>query len=397
MDGCVSDWNFIGRLPGSKSILNRLLLIQSYFPELKILGESKCDDVQKMESAVRVVASRPQQIAIDAGSAGTVLRFMALRLSRLPGRHRIVGKQRLFERPQDELVKILRQLGVECRKGEDFLEIEGDGWCLHGDTLLVPFHRSSQFATSVLLNAWDLPFDLYVSLGGQKVSEGYWRMSVRLAQDLGMRLDFWDGDFRIPRGQKISKSEYTAEVDVSSAFALAAIAAVKGSATLIDFPEAGLQPDVGFTEILKKMGVPVSRNGTSLKVERAQNLNGVAANLKNMPDLFPVLGVLCGLASGDSHLYGAPHLVHKESDRLGQVGHLLRQMGRIVELKEDGLIVRGEVLKPHDIGSFSCDHDHRLAFAAAVVKAAGFGLTILEPEVVSKSFPEFWSVSSVAP
>lgn len=380
---------FVGKLPASKSMLNRLLLVQSYFGELLVEGDSRCDDVTFMKESL---AALFEEREMDAGSAGTVLRFMAFRASRVPGRHVIKGHRRLFERPQDELIRILKQLGVNARLGADSLTLDGDGWHLQGDTLLVPSGRSSQFATGVLLNAWNLPFDLYVSLGQARVSEGYWRMSVRLAQDLGMRLDFWDADFRVPRGQKITRDRIAAEVDVSSAFALAAIAAVSGTATFLDFPSVGLQPDTGFVQILQGMGVPITQSLSTLKVERAARLNGVAVNLKSMPDLFPVLAVLCALAHGESDLFGAPHLVHKESDRLGQIASLVRALGREVVVKDDGMVIRGEPARPGASLTFDCDHDHRLAFAAAVVRAAGFSIDIHGHEVVNKSFPEFWSI-----
>jgi 3-phosphoshikimate 1-carboxyvinyltransferase len=391
LDISLSAFAFVGKLPASKSMLNRLLLIQSYFPQLHVQGESEADDVRFMRVAVADLAAGKEDIY--TGSAGTVLRFMALRASRRPGRWRLTGEERLFQRPQDELLRILKQVGVSARLLPNALEIEGEGWHLHGDTLLVPFERSSQFASSVLLNAWDLPFDLYVSLGGRKVSEGYWRMSTRLAEQLGMRLDFWDSDFRVPRGQKVLLSTASAEIDVSSAFALAAVAAVSGSATFLDFPNPSLQPDAGFVAVLERMGVPIGFQGQTLKVERARRLNGVAVNLKTMPDLFPVLAVLAALAEGESELYGAPHLVHKESNRLQRLADLLRELGREVEVKVDGLRLSGPALKPPGCEIiFDCDGDHRLAFAGAVLRAAGFALRLRQSDVVRKSFPEFWSI-----
>lgn len=386
----MSRFSFVGRLPASKSILNRLLLVKSYFPDLEIRGDSSCDDVRVMKEAIKSLHSGQ---VIPVGSAGTVLRFMALRASRVPGVHRLQGHHRLFERPHAELLKILRQLGVEARLGPDFMEIEGAGWRMYGDTLLVPVDRSSQFVTSVLLNAWDLPNELFVSVGGQKVSEGYWRMSVRLAQSLGMKIDFWDSDFRVASRQKPNVKTVDTEPDLSSAFALAAVATVSGSARFLDFPENSLQPDVAFVNILKSMGVPVRQSGTALIVEQASRLNGVAVNLRQSPDLFPVLAVLCAMAEGTSDLYGAPHLIHKESNRLLRIVELLRALGREVELKEDGIVLRGEPIKPSaSTLTFNCDFDHRLAFAAAVLKAADFAIQIQHPEVVKKSFPEFWSI-----
>ncbi len=390
MDVDLKPLAFVGHLPASKSILNRLLLIQSYFPELKITGDNSCDDVHHMREAI---ASFARGEDIFVGGGGTVLRFMALRVSRRAGRYRLCGEQRLFARPQDELLKILKQLGVEAELKADCLLIDSQGWRLHGDTLLVPFARSSQFASSVLLNSWDLPFDLFVSLGGQKVSEGYWRMSQRIALDLGMKIDFWDGDFRVPRGQKPGRSWYVAEPDLSSAFAIAAVAAVSGSASLTDFPTQSLQPDGEFVRILASMGVPVVLSGTTLKIEKAPRLNGVAVNLKNSPDLFPVLAALCALAEGESHLYGATQLVYKESNRLQRMADIIRRFGRKVEVAEDGLRLSGPTHGPPGARLvIETDQDHRLAFAAAVLKAAGYHVEIDNPGVVNKSFPEFWSI-----
>lgn len=371
-------------------MLIRLALVQSYFPYLKVHGESACDDVRLMRQAL---ADLFQGREIQAGQSGAVFRFMALRASRVPGRHRLVGSRRLFERPQEELTRILMQLGVQSQFSGESLVIESAGWKLHGDTLLVPSDRSSQFASAVLLNAWDLPFELFVSLGGKKVSEGYWRMSVQMAQQLGMKLDFWDSDFRVAKAQKPTAPEYFCEIDMSSAFALAAIAAVSGSATLSDFPRESLQPDSYFAVILKTMGVPLAQSGHTLKVERASKLNGVAVNLKSCPDLFPVLAALCALAEGDSELFGAPHLVHKESDRLHHLARWIEELGRSVEVRPDGLRIHGPALRPGDEPAvLDCENDHRLAFAAAVFRAAGFPIEIRNPEVVSKSFPEFWRI-----
>ena len=375
--------------------MNRLLIARSY-SGLNIRGDSAADDVRLMRDGLDALAEgRP----IECGAAGTTLRFLALRASRVPGRHVLTGHARLFERPQDELVQVLSQLGVTAELHPTSLVIEGDGWRLSGDTLHVPSGRSSQFATAVLMNAWDLPFDLYVSLGGARVSEGYWRMSVRLCEQLGMRLDFWDADFRVGRASKVEASEASAEIDVSSAFALAAIAAVGGHVRLIDFPNPSLQPDAGFVDVLRAMGVVVTQDERGLRIERAPRLTGVAVNLKTMPDLFPVLAILCALAHGESRLYGAPHLVHKESDRLGRIADLITKLGRTIERREDGLIIRSD-LPPTGPGPgliFDCDQDHRLAFAAALVRTAGFAITIEHPEVVAKSFPEFWSIVGWTP
>jgi 3-phosphoshikimate 1-carboxyvinyltransferase len=388
VDVAVKPLAFVGRVPSSKSLLNRLWVVKSYFPELQIRGDSQCDDVLRMQAAVQALERGEP---IDAGDAGTVLRFMALRASRLAGHHVINGSRRLFERPQTELLRILNQLGVKAELEPQALRLISAGWKLHGDTLSVSSHQSSQFATAVLLNSWSLPFDLYVSLSGQRVSEGYWRMTLKLVEQLGMKLDFWDNDFRVLKQQRSIVSEFDAESDMSSAFALAAIAAVNGRATFLDFPENSLQPDAQFVAILKTMGVPIELSQSTLKVEHAKRgLNGVSVNLKSAPDLFPVLAALCALAEGESELYGAPQLVHKESNRLERMAEWIRQVGRNVEVRADGLRIFGP-RGPCAPLLLDSDHDHRLAFAAAVWRAADLPVEISHPEVVNKSFPEFWN------
>jgi 3-phosphoshikimate 1-carboxyvinyltransferase len=145
--------SFIGHVPASKSILNRALILQSFERDLKIYGVSDSDDVVKMKPGIKALKD---QAMIDCGEGGTVLRFLALRASREKGRHKLTGSARLINRPQEELVKILSQLGVTAKFEKNSLAIESDGWRPQGDTLHVPSHRSSQFASAVLLNAWEL-------------------------------------------------------------------------------------------------------------------------------------------------------------------------------------------------------------------------------------------------
>lgn len=104
--------SFIGHVPASKSILNRALILQSFGPDLKIYGVSDSDDVVKMKAGIKALKD---QAIIDCGEGGTVLRFLALRASREKGRHKLTGSARLINRPQEELVKILSQLGVTAK------------------------------------------------------------------------------------------------------------------------------------------------------------------------------------------------------------------------------------------------------------------------------------------
>lgn len=379
--------SFLGPIPASKSMLNRALIVQSYFPKLRLWGNSDCEDVRFMRLGLEQLQNGSP---VDCGEGGTTFRFLALRASRIPGEHRLTGSPRLFARPQEELLRIFSQLGVEAKIESGEMIVRSQGWKPQGDTLYVPSHRSSQFVSAVLLNAWDLPFELFVSPVGAGVSEGYWRMTQAMVTELGMKIDRWDHDFRVPSRQTVKETEIFLEPDMSSAFSVAACASVAGSAALLDFPERSLQPDFAFIEILQKMNVPVTREvGDRLKVQRSPKLQGVAVKLTSSPDLFPVLAALCALAEGESELYGAPQLVHKESDRIAKIKELLQVTGRGVEVREDGVRIYGPIEKGKPL-RFDPDHDHRSAMAAAVLKLAGYEIEILHPEVVNKSFPGFW-------
>lgn len=378
--------SFLGSIPASKSLMNRALIVQSYFPDLILHGDSDCDDVRYMRTGLQRILAGERA---DCGEGGTTFRFLALRASRIHGTHRLTGSPHLFARPQEELVKILSQLGVEAELKSDELVIRSSGWKPQGDTLYVPSHRSSQFVSAVLLNAWELPFELFVSPVGAGISEGYWRMTLTMASELGMKIDRWDQDFRVPARQKVLAKEWTMEPDMSSAFSLVACASVSGSATLLDFPDRSLQPDFSFIDVLQTMNVPIQKENGRLKIQKASKLQGVAVKLTSSPDLFPVLAALCSLSEGDSELYGAPQLVHKESNRIGKMVELLKITGRDVTVMEDGIRISGR----QKIGgpvTFDPDQDHRLAMAAAVLKLAGLPVEILRPEVVNKSFPGFW-------
>jgi 3-phosphoshikimate 1-carboxyvinyltransferase len=108
---------------------------------------------------------------------------------------------------------------------------------------------------------------------------------------------------------------------------------------------------------------------------------------------------LCSQAEGKSVLYGAPHLKAKESDRIQKTSELLTVMQITHQAKSDGIEIQGKVSasKPSTRIKFSPDQDHRMAMAAALAKSFGYNLHIQTPEVVQKSFPQFWQLTEVHP
>jgi 3-phosphoshikimate 1-carboxyvinyltransferase len=382
--------------------MNRALIIKSFYPELKLVGDSKADDIQLMRTAVGRIG---KDMEMSCGLAGTVFRFLALRCSREKGQHILVGENRLFERPLTELMQIFNQLSVkaEIRKLTDnksALVIASEGWQLQGNALNVSVKRSSQFASAVLLSAWDLPFKLFIRFDMNQVDQmpsfSYYEMTKSLLVNMGMVIKGSGQEIEVPAHQNMNKKVYLVEPDMSTALSIAALGVVGGNATILNFPVDSLQPDYIFPSLLESMGVTTEfkyRNGeTRLFITAPAPLMGIKVDLKDYPDLFPVLAVLCALAKGKSSLRGAGHLKFKESDRINKISELLNQIGRKHEVFDDGIEILGEPSEALCHFSYDTDFDHRLAMAAGVLKLYGHQIDVLNPDVVSKSFPEFWSL-----
>ncbi|MDE0118844.1 MAG: hypothetical protein OXM55_02410 [Bdellovibrionales bacterium] len=435
---------FLGTGPFSKSLILRALIVQSYFPKLQITKDSLCEDVLSMKAGLR---NLEKHTTIENLQGGAVLRFLALRASRKTGSFILKGSNRLFQRPTQELKMVLNQLSCDTQFTQNSLHIKSQGWFLSGDALTMSAHRSSQFASAVFLNSWNLPHDLFVNIEGPIVSSSYFQMTLAFLRFLGMQIKGSNGEYHIPSKQKIHQLTYHPEPDMSCLFSLAALTGIEGETVFTNWPEMSFQPDFIFPSILSNMGFQITpnqdrsgeefqnlslflkktepiehpdldtagfvktRSGVKknpykatqniLKITRGKKLKPINCKITNCPDLFPVLSALCAITNGISHLYGAPHLRYKESHRIEQMVQLLSQVGRKCKVKEDGLTIIGQPVLPEEktqaLISFNPKEDHRMAMAAALLKKAGFPLRILNPEVVNKSFPDFWSAANIVP
>ena len=444
---------FIGKGPDSKSLLNRAWLVKSYFPHFKIKGQSLCDDIQIIEKAV---ISLNKKQPVFCGSSATALRFMALRVSREKGNFVLTGSKQLFARPHQQLTHILSQLGVESFFENNKLMIQSRGWQAHGDALHFSSQTSSQFASAVFLNGFQLERDLFISLEGDPVSLPYLEMTLLFLKNLGMKINGRFPEFHIPKNQKITTEDYTLEPDMSCLFSLACFSALKGKAIFTPWCGNSLQPDSRFPSILEQMGCLVERKNQALQISpplltnnktspnssttkenssahlpvhstspvsptdlsthppgthpltAVPALKGIECNLNSSPDLFPSLAVLCALSTNKSRLYGISHLKYKETDRLQATGRLIQQMGRKADISPDELIIQEEqavsVQKDKSVVQdqsakalekniiFDPKEDHRMAMAGALLSHAGFNISIQNPSCVNKSFPEFWNI-----
>ena len=387
--------DFRGAIPGSKSILNRALIVQSYFPALNIHGDSDCDDVRYMKKALQVPMQ--DRNTIDCGEGGTTFRFLTLRASRFPGVHALQGSSRLFQRPTAGLINLLRQLGVQVQVKSTGLLITGEGWKQTTGVVQVETSESSQYASALLLNSWLLDFDLEFELVGDKVSESYFMLTLEMVQKLGMRIQKNGNRYFVPAGERIGELSWQAEPDISSVFTMAAAGALAGRVQITNFESQSQQPDIIFLDIFKRMNVDFKIHENELEVRQSPGLKPIEENLFQAPDLFPVLAVLCSFAEGPSKLFGAPQLAHKESNRIQAVSRLFQSLEIQHEVLTGGMIIHGKKQRPKTGLVFNPDQDHRLVMAAALMKLKGHEIKIEEPEAINKSFPEFWQFVGIQP
>lgn len=411
-------FSFVGEVPSSKSLLNRALILKSFDNNLLINGFSNCDDVLLMRKALKGFSEGETEFF--CGSAGTVLRFLALRVSKKPGKYYLKADTQLLKRPHSELIKLLSQLSCQAFFDEKGLQLTSLGWNLMGDSISISAKQSSQFISAFLLSAWNLNFPCYISLGDNLFSESYLQMTIKLCQGQGMNIQYNKQkpyEIYIPKNQSLNLTPIIAEPDMSSIFVLAAIASVVGSIQVTDFPINSIQGDVFFINYLKEIGanIEIKNLDTSTSILRVkessvfktnfsghvfgkQDKKGFHASLKNTPDLFPALAALACLLTGESVFKDTSHIAYKESNRLVEMKKLLNLLGRETELKENSFIVKAWTYAGASPAwkkrvSFDTKDDHRLVMAAYVLKSAGFNIKCSNEDAVSKSFPEFLSLT----
>lgn len=384
-------FDFTGEISSSKSYFNRALIISQYKVGLKITGESKSQDVLHMQRALEKLQSD-----MEVGEGGTTLRFLSFLVSRKPGKWKLKGSSRLFSRPQSELQNILNQLGVVVQFSEGTVEIKSEGWKPAG-IIELDLSRSSQFASGLILNSWDLPFELNLSLSEKRVSDGYLEMTLDMVKKAGMIFSVAGNKINIPPNQKVTVNSIKVEPDISSAFIVASLAAGRGHCEIENFPFESLQPDKLFLDLYTKMNVPWTQKDSTLIVDRAFEMKPIEISLKKAPDLFPVLCVLLSKAKGRSVISDTPQLVHKESNRLQKTSELLSLMKVENKIIPNGIEISSSGNHHHEFFEFDPDQDHRLAFAGALAKSFGYRMRIKNPEVVNKSFPDFWNLIGGGP
>jgi 3-phosphoshikimate 1-carboxyvinyltransferase len=413
------------RVPGSKSITNRALVLSSivgYTGSIELVGALQSEDTEVMVAALQqfgfavrpnwtseppIIVVGPHESKGDdyppfpadvfVGNSGTTMRFLTALVTLGQGRFRLDGVPRMRERPIEDLLVALRQVGVnafsERNNGCPPVIVEGRRFW-KGDRIRIRADVSSQFLSALLMVAplacSDDPFTF--ELDGPVVSEPYIDMTIRMIRAWGLPVWSESGTIRTEHAGKHGYQvpgldKYAIEPDASAAsYFLAAPAIAGGQVTVPGLASDGLQGDVRFVEELEKMGCDVRFGSDGLTV-RGGPLRGLDVDMNAISDTVMTLAAVACFAEGPTTIRNVAHIRHKETDRLAALATELRKIGAGVEEFADGLTITPGPLHGAQIDTYN---DHRMAMSLALVGLRVPGIIIKNPGCVAKTYPGFF-------
>jgi 3-phosphoshikimate 1-carboxyvinyltransferase len=399
--------------PPSKSVTHRAFVAAALARgSSRIVGPLVADDTEVTLGglvALGIAVERePESVVIHGGrdhlaggasvalrESGTSMRLLlaVAALGRAPSC--LDGSARLRERPLAELAQALVSLGaeVELTGRSGGLPATAGGKVPSGGRVVVRGGTTSQYASALLLVAPALPCGLELTLEPPLVSLPYVELTVRVLEAFGAHVGRpGPGSWIVEPGATTGR-ELRVEGDHSTAaYFLAAAAIAGGRVRVSGLDPASPQPDARIARILGHAGATVTIGPDWVQVEGRRAPAPIREDLTDAPDLAPTLAAVSLMAEGPSELRGLGHLRHKESDRLSVVARNLERLGCGVEAGETYLRITPPPRSSRGVRvEIEAASDHRIAMAFAIAGLATDGVTIDDPDCVSKSNPEFWS------
>ncbi len=327
---------------------------------------------------------------VDAGNAGTVMRFLPAVAALADGSVHFDGDDRSHDRPLRPLIEALRALGADIDdggRGALPFTVHGGGG-LAGGEVVVDASQSSQFVSALLLAAPAFEKGLLLRHQGPPVpSAPHIRMTVQMLREAGVQVDDSRRSEWVVEPGRPSRPEWVVEPDLSNAAAFLAAAVVTGGRVRIRvWPSRTTQAGAALPALLARMGADISLDADGLVLTGGGTIGGLDADLHEVGELAPVLAAVCALGGAPSRLHGIAHLRQHETDRLAALRTELNNLGGQVRETDDGLVIWPSPLHG---GVFSTYDDHRLATAAAVIGLVVDGIQITDIATTVKTLPDF--------
>lgn len=381
-------------LSGSKSITNRVLILNSLFNNsLQLQNLSKSQDSQMMKEAL---SSKGH--CIDIHHAGTAMRFLTAFFSIQENREIILtGSHRMKERPIKILVDALNQLGANISyvENEGYPPLEIKGKEIKNNIINLPSNISSQYITALCLLGTKLEKGLVIELEGKITSRPYITMTLQILNKIGIKTLFNQNKITIYPVSEIRKQQYIIESDWSSASYHYSICALSDNLTikLKYLFEDSLQADRRAVDIYQKFfGINTTFNLNEITLCKQPNFkypNYIELDMNDCPDIAQTVALTAFGLRIPIKITGLETLKIKETDRLVALKNEIEKCGGKVEINDNSFTL----LK---VNSFNANqkietyNDHRMAMSFAPLKLL-FPLEIKNPDVVVKSYVEFWN------
>jgi len=398
------------KMPGSKSISNRVLLLAALADgETRVENLLDSDDTRVMLNALELLGVRierdsatvrggsfPNKSAdLHLGNAGTAFRPLTAVLALAGGDYRLSGAPRMHERPIGDLVDALRALGARI----DYLGKEGfpplalhPGTIRGGAPLRVRGEVSSQYLSALLMAAPLAGSETRIEVEGELISKPYVEITLALMRRFGVKVerDGWK-TFTVPARRYASPGGIRVEGDASSASYFLAAGAIAGGPVRVEGVGRGsIQGDVRFTEVLAKMGAKISWGEDWIEASASGGkLKPIDADLNHIPDAAMTAAVAALFADGTSTLRNIASWRVKETDRIAAMAAELRKLGAVVEEGADSIrITPPGALRSATIATYD---DHRMAMSFSLAALGGIKVRIDDPACVAKTFPEYFA------
>jgi len=381
------------QITGSKSESNRLLILQKLFGNIEIKNISNSQDTKLLQTALN-----SDEKTMDIHHAGTAMRFLTSFFAVQEGVEKILtGSERMKQRPIKPLVEALRELGadIEYLENEGFPPLKIKGKKLEKNFVEIPADISSQFITSLILVGGKLENGLTIKLLGKITSKPYIEMTLKLLSEIsGKSIILKDKTIQIPN-IKTHKTAFTVESDWSSASYFYSFSALdRQKITLKNFNKNSLQGDSRIAEIYSQFfGIDTIFNKNQQEITLIPKSNfslpqSIQLNMNDCPDIAQTVCVTAAALKIPFEISGLATLKIKETNRLSALQNELKKIGCETEIT-DNSIKSVLYTNPEKNISIATYGDHRMAMAFAPYSLIQ-EIEIQNPEVVEKSFPDFW-------
>ena len=388
-------------LTASKSESNRALIIQALSSEkFEIKNLAGAQDTVTLNNILN--SQQPttnNQQAIDVGAGGTTMRFLTAYFSTKIGTRILTGSERMKKRPIGILVKALRDLGaqIEYIEEEGFPPLKITGKALRGGEIEVDGSVSSQFISALLLIAPELQNGLVIKFNGEITSRPYINMTLKMMEEFRVYGQWHENFISVSKQNYHKKSEvdyaYKIEGDWSAASYWYAMAALSSEAdlTIKGLNHPSLQGDSILADVFTFFGIKTEYISDGIRITKNRIKDEhFGFDFSDCPDLAQTVAVVVSALNIPALFNGLHTLKIKETDRIKALKTELKKLGTEVEILNDNSI---KIIPTASIGtpaSISTYEDHRMAMAFSALAMKLENITIENPEVVKKSYPNFW-------